>query len=82
VVDGLPTLIGNRTKKPLAIALSGVGRGTRRRDSGGDLTNVQYKPIWNCHNESPCTTNISKFLKKTRKRIDFSLGDFSRRLRF
>jgi hypothetical protein len=43
-----------------AIALSGVRRGLRGRDSGGDLTNVQYIPIWNCHNQSPpCTTNIS-----------------------
>jgi hypothetical protein len=40
-------------KKPLAIALSAAGRGLRRRDGGGDLTNVQCKPIWNCHNESP-----------------------------
>jgi hypothetical protein len=23
------------------------------RHSGGDLTNVQYKPIWDHHNESP-----------------------------
>jgi hypothetical protein len=37
----------------LTIALSGARRGLRGRDSGGDLTNVQYKPIWNCHNESP-----------------------------
>jgi hypothetical protein len=22
-------------------------------DSGGQLTNIQYKAIWNCHNESP-----------------------------
>jgi hypothetical protein len=28
-------------------------------DGGGDLTNVQCRPIWNCHNESPCTTNKS-----------------------
>jgi hypothetical protein len=50
MVDGLH--IRNRTKKPLAIALSGAGRGPRGRDIGGDLTNVQYKPIWDCHNES------------------------------
>jgi hypothetical protein len=30
-----------------------VGIGLRGRDSRGDLTNVQYKPTWNCHNESP-----------------------------
>jgi hypothetical protein len=26
---------------------------------GGDLTFVQYKPTWNCHNESPHIINIS-----------------------
>jgi hypothetical protein len=41
-----------RPKKLLGIALSGVGRRLRGRDRGGDLTNVQYKPIWNCHNKS------------------------------
>jgi hypothetical protein len=39
IVDGLHILIGHRTKKPLAIALSGVGRGQRER-WWGDLTNV------------------------------------------
>jgi hypothetical protein len=30
-----------------------VGReGLRGRDGGGDLTSVQYKPIWNGHKES------------------------------
>jgi hypothetical protein len=27
-------------------------RGLRGKDGGGDLTNVQCKPIWNHHNES------------------------------
>jgi hypothetical protein len=40
-------------KKSLAIAVSGAGKGLRGRDGGGNLTNVQCKPIWNCHNESP-----------------------------
>jgi hypothetical protein len=40
MVDGLHIFIRNRTKKPLAIALSGTGRGLRERDGGGDLTNV------------------------------------------
>jgi hypothetical protein len=35
----------NRTKKPLATALSGAGRGLRGRDGKSELTNVQYKPI-------------------------------------
>jgi hypothetical protein len=30
-----------------------MGRRLRGREGGSDLTNVQYKPIWNCHNESP-----------------------------
>jgi hypothetical protein len=40
MVDGLHIFIQNRIKKPLAIALSGAGRGLRGRDDGGDLTNV------------------------------------------
>jgi hypothetical protein len=43
----------DRTKKPLAIILSDVGRGSRGRDCGSDLTSVQIKPIWNCCNEPP-----------------------------
>jgi hypothetical protein len=39
--------------KPLAIALSGVQLLFEGRDGGDDVTNVQYKPIQNCHNESP-----------------------------
>jgi hypothetical protein len=59
MVDGLHILIWNRTQKPLAIALSGVGMGLTGRDDGGDLTNVQYKPNLNCHYESPHIMNIS-----------------------
>jgi hypothetical protein len=55
MVDGLHIPIWNRAKKPLAIALSGVGRG-----DGGSVTNVQYKSNRNCYYESlPCITNIS-----------------------
>jgi hypothetical protein len=50
-------------KKSLGIALSGVGRGWRGRDDGGDLTNAQYKPIWNCHNESPLYNEYSLIKK-------------------
>jgi hypothetical protein len=53
MVDGVHVLIWNRTKKPLAIPLSGAWRGSRVRDGGGDLANVQYKPVWNCHSEFP-----------------------------
>jgi hypothetical protein len=52
MVDGLHILVWNRTKKHLAIALSGVGSASRERDNGDDLANVQHKPVWNCHNES------------------------------
>jgi hypothetical protein len=48
-----------KQKKSLTIALSRVGKRPRGRDSEGDLTNVQYKPIWNCHNEPPPKKNIS-----------------------
>jgi hypothetical protein len=41
MVDGLYIHTQNRTMKPLAIALSGVGRGLQGRDGGGDLTNVE-----------------------------------------
>jgi hypothetical protein len=41
IVDGLHIHIQNRTRKPLAIALSGVGRESRGEDGGGDLTKVQ-----------------------------------------
>jgi hypothetical protein len=50
MADELHICTWNRTKKPLAIAWSGAGWGGDT--VGGDLTNVQYKPIWNCHNES------------------------------
>jgi hypothetical protein len=53
MVDGLHIVIWNRAKNPLAIPLSEVGRGLIERDGGDNLSNVQYKPIWNCHNESP-----------------------------
>jgi hypothetical protein len=45
MVDRPHILIRNRTKKPLIIVLNGVGKGPRGRDVGGDLFNVQYKPI-------------------------------------
>jgi hypothetical protein len=53
MVNGLHILIWHRTKKPLAIALSGAEKGSMRRDSVGDLTNAQCKSTWKCHNESP-----------------------------
>jgi hypothetical protein len=53
MVDGLYIPMWNRTEKPLAITLSGAGRGLSRRDDGGDVTNVEYKSNWNCHYEFP-----------------------------
>jgi hypothetical protein len=53
MVDGLHIPIRDRLKKPLAIALSGVGRGLRGRDDGGNVNNVQYKSNQNCHYEFP-----------------------------
>jgi hypothetical protein len=61
MVDGLHILTRNRTKKPLATALRGVGRVEGERRWG------QCKSIWNCPNDSPCTTNISYKKKKKRK---------------
>jgi hypothetical protein len=53
MVDRLHILIWNRTKKFLVIALNGMERESTGRNSGGHVINVQYKPIWNCHNEFP-----------------------------
>jgi hypothetical protein len=53
MVDRLHILTLNRTKKPLATAVSGVGRASRGEDGVGDITNAQYKPFWKCHNEFP-----------------------------
>jgi hypothetical protein len=39
--------------KPPAVALSGVEEQLAGEGDGqGDLTNIQWKPIPNCHNES------------------------------
>jgi hypothetical protein len=60
MVDGLHIPRWTRTKKPLAVALSGAWRGLRGRDDGANVNNVQYKSNWNCHYESsPCIMNIS-----------------------
>jgi hypothetical protein len=53
MVDRLHIPIWNRTRKPLAIALSGVGRGLRGRDDRDNVTNVQFKCNQNCHYETP-----------------------------
>jgi hypothetical protein len=34
------------------MALSGAESGSRGKGSGGYLSNVQHKSIWNCPNES------------------------------
>jgi hypothetical protein len=48
-----------QTEKLPAIALSGVGRGLRRRDVGGNVNVVQYKSNQNNHYERPPIMNIS-----------------------
>jgi hypothetical protein len=53
MLDGFHIPLWNRTKKPLAIALSRVGRGLKGRDDGDDVTNVQFKSSLNCRYESP-----------------------------
>jgi hypothetical protein len=52
MADGLHIPIWNRNKKPRASALSGVGRGLKGRDNGGNVTNIQYKSNQNCHYDS------------------------------
>jgi hypothetical protein len=42
-----------KQNKPLATALTGVGRGLRRRDNGGNVNNVQFKSNQNFHCEFP-----------------------------
>jgi hypothetical protein len=52
MVGGLHILY-ETTKKPLAIASSGVGRWPKGRDDGGNVNNVQYKSNQNGHYETP-----------------------------
>jgi hypothetical protein len=49
----------------LANALSGVGRGLRWRDDGGNINNVQHKSNWNCHYESPLYNEYILIKKKS-----------------
>jgi hypothetical protein len=65
MVDGRHIFIQNRAMKPPAIALNGAERRSRGRNGGGHLTNVQYKPIWSCHNESPLYKEYILILKNT-----------------
>jgi hypothetical protein len=67
MVGGLHIPIGNRTKKPLVVGLSGVGRRFRERDDGGNVNNVHYKSNQNCHYESP-QSNEYILIKNFRKR--------------
>jgi hypothetical protein len=74
MVDGFHILIWNRIKKPLENALSGAGRGYNGRDSGGNLTNVQCKTLWNCHNECPLQNEYILIKEHTKKLKDFATG--------
>jgi hypothetical protein len=69
MVDGLHKPIWNRTKRALAIGLSGVGRRLRGRDDGSNVTNLQYESNQNCHYKSPSYNEyilIKFYLKKQR----------------
>jgi hypothetical protein len=74
MVDGLHILFQNRAVKLLAIGLSGVGREFRKREDGGDLTNVQYKPICNCYNESHYHNEYILIKKKEMYQGDVTSG--------
>jgi hypothetical protein len=73
MIDELHIPVWNRTRKPLAIAFSGVGRGLKERDNGGNVTNVQYKSNRNCHYETPLVSwvypNKDLFFKKISKNL-------------
>jgi hypothetical protein len=56
--DGLHIFIQNRTMKSLAIALSGAGRRSRGRDSGGNLTIYNIRLFRIITANPPCTMNI------------------------
>jgi hypothetical protein len=58
MVDGLHIPIWNTTKKPLVIALCGVGKGLRGRKEEGIVNNIQCKCNWNCCYEFPHIMNI------------------------
>jgi hypothetical protein len=76
MVDGPHKPIWNRSKKPLAIALSGVGKELRGRDNGGDVNNVQYKSNQSCHYESPLYSEyilIKFYFKKVHCEISLVL---------
>jgi hypothetical protein len=65
MVDGLHIPTWNRTKKPLTIVLSRIGRGLRGTDKGDNVNNAQYKSQWNCHYKSTLYNKhilIKKFL--------------------
>jgi hypothetical protein len=68
MIDRLHITTWNRTKKLLAIALSGARRGLRVRDNEDNVTNVQYKSNQNCHYKLPIWQmypNKIFYLKKT-----------------
>jgi hypothetical protein len=76
MADGLHIPIWNRTKKPLATGLSGVGSWLRGRDDGGHVTNVQCKSNGNCHMNPPSKwiyPNKNLFERKKNQSITVSL---------
>jgi hypothetical protein len=71
VVDGLHIPIWNRTKKPFAIALSGVRRWLRGRDDGDSVTKWQYNSNQNCHYDSTPVNEyiLIKIIKKRKEKF-------------
>jgi hypothetical protein len=61
--------------KPLAISLSGTGRGWQKwGDRGGDLTNVQCKAIQNCHKTYPTPYNEYMLIKMKKIILEATYG--------
>jgi hypothetical protein len=44
------------------------------RDGGGNLINVKYKPLWNCHNEFPLYNKYILIKNKNKSGILFHLA--------
>jgi hypothetical protein len=65
MVGGFHILTWSRTMNPLVVALGGADRESRGKHGRGSLMNVQYNPIWSCHNESPLNNkyNLIKIFK-------------------
>jgi hypothetical protein len=59
MVDGLHIPIMKQDNESSCHCFKWGEKGSEGERLWGNLTNVQYKPVWNCYNESPCTRNTS-----------------------